>query len=97
MDPLKQARKLVILVIGATVFVLGVAMLVLPGPGIAVIIGALAILATEFVWAATLLHRVKVNAQSAARSVWNKSKDSGLSRIIDWFRFGRFRSDSSAP
>ncbi|MDZ4858617.1 MAG: PGPGW domain-containing protein [Candidatus Hydrogenedentes bacterium] len=97
MDPLKQARRLIIFVIGLTVFLAGAAMLVLPGPGIAVIIGALAILATEFVWAATLLRRVKMNAQSAARSMWNASKESRLPRIFDWFRFRRVRSDSSAP
>jgi tellurite resistance protein TerC len=46
-------------VIGATVLIGGVAMLVLPGPGLLVIVLALAILATEFAWARHLLKRVR--------------------------------------
>jgi uncharacterized protein (TIGR02611 family) len=46
-------------VIGATVLISGVAMLVLPGPGLLVIVAALAILATEFAWARHLLRRVR--------------------------------------
>ena len=34
-------------------------MLVLPGPGVLVIVAALAILATEFAWASHLLRRVR--------------------------------------
>jgi tellurite resistance protein TerC len=46
-------------VIGSTVLLGGVAMLVLPGPGLLVIVLALAILATEFAWARHLLKRVR--------------------------------------
>jgi hypothetical protein len=42
----------------------GVAMLVLPGPGLAVIAAGLAVLATEYGWAARLLAGVR---QRAAR------------------------------
>ena len=59
---LKTARKLVVLVIGGTALLLGVVMLVTPGPGIVGIFAGLAILATEFVWARTLLKRVKERA-----------------------------------
>jgi tellurite resistance protein TerC len=59
---LKTARKLVVLVIGGTALLLGVVMLVTPGPGIVGIFAGLAILATEFVWARTLLKRVKQRA-----------------------------------
>mgnify|MGYP001568665224 CR=1 FL=1 len=45
--------------IGATVLLTGVAMLFLPGPGLLVIVGALAILASEFAWAGHLLKRVR--------------------------------------
>ncbi len=51
----RQARKLVIFVIGVTVLLIGVAMIVLPGPATIVIPIGLAILATEFVWAKRLL------------------------------------------
>jgi tellurite resistance protein TerC len=49
----------VIAVIGATALLAGVAMLVLPGPGLLVIAAALAILASEFAWAGHLLRRVR--------------------------------------
>jgi tellurite resistance protein TerC len=49
----------IIAVIGATVMLAGVAMLVLPGPGLVTIAAALAILATEFAWASHLLKRVR--------------------------------------
>lgn len=45
--------------IGFTVLLVGVAMIVLPGPAFLVIPLGLAILATEFVWAATLLNKAK--------------------------------------
>jgi uncharacterized protein (TIGR02611 family) len=56
---LKQAKRLIVIVIGFTILVAGIAMIVLPGPAFVVIPVGLAILATEFIWARTLLHRVK--------------------------------------
>lgn len=50
-----QARKVVVFVIGLTVVVLGIVMLVAPGPGVLTIFGGLVILATEFAWARWLL------------------------------------------
>jgi len=52
-------RWLTVALIGGTFVAIGIVLLVLPGPGIAFIILGLAILATEFVCAETLLHRVK--------------------------------------
>ena len=48
-------RRAVVAVIGFTVLLIGVAMVVLPGPAVLVIPLGLAILATEFVWAKRLL------------------------------------------
>ena len=59
---LKTARKLVVLVTGGTALLLGVVMLVTPGPGVAGILAGLAILATEFVWARSLLKRMRRRA-----------------------------------
>ncbi len=47
----KQARRVVVFVVGMTVLLIGIAMVVLPGPAVIVIPLGLAILATEFVWA----------------------------------------------
>ena len=55
----KQVKRLVIGLIGFTVLVIGVAMIVLPGPAFIVIPIGLGILATEFIWAKSLLRRVK--------------------------------------
>ena len=56
----KQARKAVILALGSSVLLIGVAMIVLPGPAIIVIPLGLSILALEFVWARRWLRRVKI-------------------------------------
>jgi hypothetical protein len=56
-------------VFGGTVLLLGVAMLVLPGPGLSVAPAGLAILATEFIWARRLLARVRDSASTAAAAV----------------------------
>ena len=74
---LKQARRLVFIVIGFTAILLGVIMLVTPGPGIATIVGGVAILATEFVWAKKLLKRFGDGANNLKNSFlnnFNKSK-----------------------
>ncbi len=55
----KHAKRLVKIVIGFTLLILGIALIVLPGPAIVVIPIALAILAGEFVWARKLLKRLK--------------------------------------
>jgi uncharacterized protein (TIGR02611 family) len=56
---IRQARRLVVLMIGLTVLVIGIALIVLPGPAFIVIPIGLAILGTEFVWARRLLQHLK--------------------------------------
>ena len=56
---LRQARRVIIAVVGFTVLTIGLAMIVLPGPAFIVIPLALGILATEFVWAKTLIKKVR--------------------------------------
>jgi uncharacterized protein (TIGR02611 family) len=60
---LRQARRVVILVVGSTVMLIGVALLVLPGPAFVVIPLGLAILATEFAWARRWLRHIKKTAE----------------------------------
>ena len=59
----KHAKRLVKVVVGFTLLVIGIALIVLPGPAFIVIPVALAILAGEFVWARKLLRRVKKEIQ----------------------------------
>ncbi len=60
-------KKCFIALIGGTVVLLGVIMLVLPGPGVLIIAGGLAILATEFLWAKRMLHKAKGAVAEARR------------------------------
>lgn len=49
--------------VGGVLLLLGAAMMVLPGPGILVIVAGLAVLATEYVWAQRLLKRARTQAE----------------------------------
>jgi tellurite resistance protein TerC len=60
---LEHARKLIVAVLGLTVLLLGLALIVLPGPAVVVIPVGLAILATEFLWARRLLRRMRTVAE----------------------------------
>ena len=62
-------------IVGGAFIVAGIAMLVLPGPGIAFIILGLAILATEFVWAEVLMHKVKKGGKEAWRMVRRQPRE----------------------
>jgi len=46
-----SARRIGILLAGSILFLAGIALLVLPGPGIPLIIAGLALLGTQFTWA----------------------------------------------
>jgi uncharacterized protein (TIGR02611 family) len=69
----KTARRLVVGVIGATVILLGVVMIVTPGPAIVVIPAGLAILGTEFIWARRMLRRFKVTARAMANNLTGRN------------------------
>ena len=64
-----QVKKVVILLVGVTVVLAGVALLALPGPGVLVIIVGLLILSTEFEWAQRPLDIAVERAASATTSV----------------------------
>lgn len=56
---LKRIKRIIVGVVGTTVLIIGILLLVLPGPAFLVIPLGLGILATEFVWAQRLLRKVK--------------------------------------
>jgi len=60
LDKLPVIRKLVYSVVGITVLVIGIAMLVLPGPAFLVIPIGVAILASEYAWARRIIRRGSV-------------------------------------
>ena len=55
----KAARRIVVGVVGATVLLLGVLMIVTPGPAFVVIPVGLAILSIEFAWARHWLRKLR--------------------------------------
>jgi tellurite resistance protein TerC len=55
----KWARRVAVAILGGTVLLIGVAMIVLPGPSVVVIPVGLAILSLEFAWARRWLDKVK--------------------------------------
>lgn len=56
---LRSSKRIAITVVGGVFVLGGLAMLVLPGPGIVVIAIGFAILGTEYVWAAVALEHTK--------------------------------------
>jgi tellurite resistance protein TerC len=55
----KTARRIAVLAVGSTIVVLGIVMLVTPGPGLIVIPIGLAVLGLEFAWARIWLRKVR--------------------------------------
>ncbi len=71
-------KRIVILVIGISVIIIGIIMIFTPGPAIIVIPAGLAILATEFVWARILLKRFKhkfVHYSKETKSFFTRRND----------------------
>ncbi len=69
----RSGKRVAVTVAGFVVLLLGVIMLVTPGPGIPTIIAGLAILATEYVWAERALAKAKEKAIQAKDAVLRKS------------------------
>jgi uncharacterized protein (TIGR02611 family) len=65
----KVAKRVAIGIVGGSILVVGVAMVVLPGPAFIVIPVGLGILGLEFAWARRWLKKVKEKAQDVGRSM----------------------------
>lgn len=71
---LKFLKRVVVAIVGFTVLLLGVVMIVLPGPAFIIIPLGLAILATEFVWAQRLLTKAKAYFEKQKQRVADKMR-----------------------
>ncbi len=69
---LRSSKRVAVSVVGGLLVLGGLAMLVLPGPGILVVVAGFAVLGTEYAWAAHALDKTKTVVESAGR----KAKDS---------------------
>ncbi len=61
----RSSKRIAVSVVGGVFVLAGLAMLVLPGPGILVVVVGFAILGTEYAWAAAALDRTKRTAAQA--------------------------------
>jgi len=71
----EQVRRLSRIVGGFTLLLVGIVMLVTPGPGWIVILLGLGLLAAEFVWAKRLMDRIKREGERVRSVVWRTPKN----------------------
>ncbi len=69
----KQTRRVLVLVLGGTLIAAGLALMVLPGPGIAVLFLGLTVLSWEFPAAKRLLFKMKMKIKQLRDSRKNRS------------------------
>ena len=86
----KAARTVAVTIVGGTVVLIGVVMIVFPGPAFVVIPIGLAILGLEWAWARRLLHAVK----EKGGEVFEKA---GIAARFRRWREGRTRSPADRP
>ncbi len=65
----RRAKQVAIIMAGATLLLIGVALLVLPGPGIPVVIAGFAVLGLEFAWARRFNRKMRARARLAMRKI----------------------------
>jgi len=70
----RWARRIAVAVVGGTILLLGIALLVLPGPALLVIPVGLAVLGAEFAWARQWLRKVKDGSNSLINYIRNGPK-----------------------
>lgn len=73
----RPVRWILVATVGCTLVLVGAVFLVLPGPGLPLIILGLLVLATEFAWAEATLHRIRKGSSSVTTGLRQ-----GAARII---------------
>lgn len=74
----KWARRIAVAVIGGSVLVIGIMMVVLPGPAIIIIPLGLGILGLEFAWARMWLRKLRATATDVVNRVRGRRKEDRL-------------------
>ncbi len=77
----KAARRIVVGVVGATVLLIGVVMIVTPGPALVVIPVGLAILSIEFTWARAWLKRLRESISNRNSNERERRADAHRERV----------------
>jgi tellurite resistance protein TerC len=76
----KLAKRIVVSIVGGTILLIGLIMLVLPGPGLVVIPIGLGILGLEYAWARIWLAKVKAKGSELVDAVNNKIRNGANNR-----------------
>lgn len=79
----KMARRIAVAVVGSTVLLLGLVMLVTPGPALVVIPVGLAILSIEFTWARLWLKKVRETISEQAANSFARRAEEHRDRVND--------------
>ena len=79
----RAARRIAVAVVGATVLLLGLIMLVTPGPAIVVIPVGLAILSIEFTWARHWLKRLRTSISNRSSKELARRAEEHQRRSVD--------------
>jgi uncharacterized protein (TIGR02611 family) len=69
----QQTKRIVVTIVGLALLIAGGVLLVLPGPGILVVIAGLAVLASEYDWARDALEWVRERYKESARKLKARS------------------------
>jgi uncharacterized protein (TIGR02611 family) len=75
----RSTRRVGITTVGATILLLGLLLIPLPGPGLLVVLLGLAVLRTEYPWASRALLRTRDYAERAGRKGRSALGDRSLS------------------
>lgn len=68
----REGKRIGVTIVGFALIVAGIFLLVLPGPGLLVVLAGLAVLGTQYAWAQRALEEAKRRARSAAKKVRRK-------------------------
>lgn len=79
----EQVRRLSRIVGGFTLLLIGIVMLVTPGPGWLVILLGLGLLAAEFVWARRLMDRIKRQSDRVRQVVWPSARNTAAKDSVE--------------
>jgi len=74
---MRNGKRIAVSIVGIALVLVGLAMLVLPGPGILLVIAGLAVLASEYVWAQRMLNYAKRKGQETKDRVLRRKPDVG--------------------
>lgn len=74
---MRSGKRVAVSVVGGVLVLGGLAMLVLPGPGLLVVVAGFAVLGTEYAWAARALDRTKETAEAAGQAAKRAAGQAG--------------------